>query len=61
MIAQEGDTTTLVFPRGRPGGRSKGDENELIDAGYLCINSLDWMGEVRLEPDFLASVGESLK
>jgi 5'-nucleotidase len=51
-----------MFPRGRPHKATEGDENELIDAGYLCINRLDWIGEAPLEPGFLSAleVGQSI-
>lgn len=42
LVSQEGDVATILFPRGRPHTSVEGDENSLIDAGYLCVNRLDW-------------------
>lgn len=61
LISEEAGAATILFPRGRPHSTTEGDENELIDAGYLCINRLDWIGETRLAAGFLSSLEDSVR
>ena len=48
-----GDRTVLVVPRGRERTSVEGDENSLIDAGYITVNRLNWFGETPLFQDFV--------
>ena len=61
LVSDEPGAATILFPRGRPHSTTEGDENELIDAGYLCINRLDWIGEAPLTADFLSSIERSAR
>jgi 5'-nucleotidase len=56
LISEEPGAATILFPRGRPHSTTEGDENEWIDAGCICINRLDWIGEAPLTAEFLASI-----
>ncbi|MGH7004533.1 MAG: 5'/3'-nucleotidase SurE [Alphaproteobacteria bacterium] len=56
VTATDGDTTTLVVPRGRAHASEAGDENDMIDRGHVCVNRLNWFGESKLDPAFLAGL-----
>ncbi|MEP3302574.1 MAG: 5'/3'-nucleotidase SurE, partial [Roseibium sp.] len=58
IVATEGDVTTLIVPRGRAHDASDGDENDLIDRGYACINRLNWFGQKGLEDSLLRQLSE---
>lgn len=58
IVATEGDVTTLIVPRGRAHDSSHGDENDLIDRGYACINRLNWFGQKGLEDSLLRQLSE---
>ncbi|MGN7773856.1 5'/3'-nucleotidase SurE [Phyllobacterium sp. 22552] len=49
VVSAEGDETTLIVPRGRAHTSEEGDDNDLIDRGYVCINRLNWFGEAQLD------------
>lgn len=53
VIERDGDRTVLVVPRGRERTSVEGDENSLIDAGYITVNRLNWFGETPLFQDFV--------
>lgn len=53
VVATEGDVTTLIVPRGRAHDASDGDENDMIEKGYACINRLNWFGQKTLENSLL--------
>lgn len=57
VLAHDGDTTTLVIPRGRAHDTRPGDENDLLDRGFGSINRLNWSGETPLAADFVAALG----
>ena len=59
LISQEDGAATIIFPRGRSHAATEGDENSLIDAGYLCINRLNWYGETPLEKDLLETAARA--
>lgn len=61
LVASEPGATTIVFPRGRPHTTTEGDENDLINAGYLCINRLNWFGDTRLDDGLLDSIEAALR
>jgi 5'-nucleotidase len=54
ILESDGERTVIIVPRGREHASRTGDENEAIDAGAVTINRLNWFGETRLEPGFLA-------
>ena len=37
-------------------GRAFGDENSLIDAGYVCVNRLNWFGGTPLDTGLLSGL-----
>lgn len=49
VVSAEGELTTLIVPRGRAHTSEEGDDNDLIDRGYVCINRLNWFGEAQLD------------
>jgi 5'-nucleotidase len=49
IVSTDGDLTTLVVPRGRARTSVEGDDNDLIDRGYVCVNRLNWFGQARLD------------
>ncbi|WP_412050759.1 5'/3'-nucleotidase SurE [Hoeflea sp. Naph1] len=53
IVGTDGDVTTLIIPRGRAHHATDGDENDLIDKGYACINRLNWFGQKVLEDSLL--------
>lgn len=56
LVAEEADTTTIVVPRGRQHASTEGDENSLIDAGYVCVNRLNWFGGTPLDTGLLSGL-----
>jgi len=57
-VATEGAVTTLMVPRGRAHAASDGDENDLIDKGYACINRLNWFGQKALDASLLEQLSD---
>jgi len=57
VIETNGDVTVISFPRGRPRTTRAGDENEMIDAGYVTVNRLNWFGQSPLEQGLLDDLG----
>jgi len=53
VLSEEEGKTVLIVPRGRAHASAPGDENDLIDRGYICINRLNWFGETPLGRDLL--------
>ncbi|MET3646713.1 5'/3'-nucleotidase SurE [Phyllobacterium ifriqiyense] len=49
VVSAEGELTTLIVPGGRAHTSEEGDDNDLIDRGYVCINRLNWFGEAQLD------------
>lgn len=58
VVATDGDVTTLMVPRGRAHAASDGDENDLIDQGYACINRLNWFGQKALDASLLEQLSD---
>lgn len=56
VVSAEGDETTLIVPRGRAHTSEEGDDNDLIDRGYVCINRLNWFGEAQLDAGLLGEL-----
>ncbi|MEO3388367.1 5'/3'-nucleotidase SurE [Mesorhizobium sp. CAU 1741] len=52
-IETDGNRTVLVIPRGRAHTATPGDDNSLIDAGFVTINRLNWFGNTPLSQSFL--------
>ncbi|RVA54361.1 5'/3'-nucleotidase SurE, partial [Mesorhizobium sp. M7A.F.Ca.US.001.01.1.1] len=46
----------ITVPRGRAHDSQPGDENDVIDAGFISINRLNWLGETRLDERFLDGI-----
>ena len=57
VVSTDGDQTVLMVPRGRPHSSSEGDDNDLIDRGFICINRLNWFGETVLNESLIKSLG----
>ncbi|WP_420961217.1 5'/3'-nucleotidase SurE [Brucella sp. IR073] len=53
VVSEEEGKTVLIVPRGRAHATRPGDENDLIDRGYVCVNRLNWFGEARMEEALL--------
>ncbi len=53
VVSSDGDETVLMVPRGRPHSSSEGDDNDLIDRGFICINRLNWFGETALNESLI--------
>lgn len=53
VVSKEGDETTLIVPRGRAHTSEEGDDNDLIDRGYVCVNRLNWFGGTQLDAGLL--------
>ena len=53
LVAEAQGVATIIVPRGRPHTTTEGDENDLIDSGFLCVNRLNWYGEDPLTQEFL--------
>lgn len=56
VLHSAGDETVLMVPRGRPHSTQTGDDNDLIDSGYICINRLSWLGETLLNESLIKSL-----
>lgn len=56
VVESDGNRTVLVVPRGRAHTTEPGDENSVIDAGFVSINRLNWFGETRLDDPLLAAI-----
>ncbi len=56
MLESDGDRTVITVPRGRAHASQPGDENAVIDAGFVSINRLNWFGQTRLEERFLDGI-----
>lgn len=56
VVSAEGELTTLIVPRGRAHTSEEGDDNDLIDRGYVCINRLNWFGEAQLDAGLLGEL-----
>jgi 5'-nucleotidase len=57
VLEVDGDKTIITVPRGRPHTTQSGDENDVIDAGFLSINRVNWFGETRLSQGFVDKIG----
>ncbi|KXF76459.1 5'/3'-nucleotidase SurE [Paramesorhizobium deserti] len=57
IVSEEDGQTVLIVPRGRAHSSTPGDENDLIDRGYICVNRLNWFGETGLEDEILERLG----
>jgi 5'-nucleotidase len=53
VLEIDGDRTIITVPRGRPHTSQSGDENDVIDAGFVSINRVNWYGETRLRQSFV--------
>lgn len=53
VLSSDGDTTVLMVPRGRAHSTQTGDDNDLIDRGFICINRLNWFGETLLNENLI--------
>ncbi|MBB2973624.1 5'/3'-nucleotidase SurE [Mesorhizobium sp. RMAD-H1] len=56
VVSEEEGETVLIVPRGRAHATVPGDENDLIDRGYVCVNRLNWFGEARVGEELLEGV-----
>ena len=56
IVESDGDRTVITVPRGRAHASEPGDENEVIDTGYVSINRLNWFGETRLDERFVGGI-----
>lgn len=56
VVESEGDRTVIIVPRGRPRTTTEGDENSMIDAGFVTVNRLNWFGGTRLDDGFVAGL-----
>ncbi len=56
VVEEDGDRTVIIVPRGRPHTSIEGDENSMIDAGFVTVNRLNWFGGTRLEDGFVAGL-----
>ena len=59
VLEADGDKTIITIPRGRPHTTSKGDENDVIDSGFVSVNRVNWFGETRLSESFVADLARS--
>jgi 5'-nucleotidase len=55
-VEEDGDRTVIIVPRGRPHTSIEGDENSMIDAGFVTVNRLNWFGGMRLEDELVAGL-----
>lgn len=53
VLSSEGATTQVIVPRGRSNATSAGDDNNMIDSGFVCVNRLNWFGETAFTPESL--------
>jgi 5'-nucleotidase len=56
IVESDGDRTVIVVPRGRGHATTAGDENSVIDAGFVTINRPTWLGETRLDEHFMTGI-----
>lgn len=56
VVSHDGNETVLIVPRGRPHSTQAGDDNALIDSGFICINRLNWFGETALNESLIKSL-----
>ncbi len=56
IMESDGDRTVIVVPRGRQHATVDGDENSVIDAGFITINRPAWFGETRLDEHFITGI-----
>lgn len=56
LVSESADVTTIVVPRGRQHASTEGDENNLIEAGHVCVNRLNWFGGTPLEDGLLGNL-----
>jgi 5'-nucleotidase len=56
VVEEDGDRTVIIVPRGRPHTSIEGDENSMIDAGFVTVNRLNWFGGMRLEDELVAGL-----
>lgn len=56
IVESDGDRTVIVVPRGREHATTDGDENSLIDAGFVTLNRPTWLGETRLDEHFITGI-----
>ncbi|UVK56680.1 5'/3'-nucleotidase SurE [Mesorhizobium sp. AR02] len=56
IVESDGDRTVITVPRGRAHASELGDENAVIDAGFVSINRLNWFGETQLDERFLGGI-----
>lgn len=56
IISMKGDETVLIVPRGRPHSSSEGDDNDVIDRGFISVNRLNWFGGTLLDDHFIKAL-----
>ena len=56
VVEEDGDRTVIIVPRGRPHTTIEGDENSMIDSGFVTVNRLNWFGGTRLDDGFVAGL-----
>lgn len=61
VVKEEGDVIELVVPRGREHATTTGDENSLIDEGFVTMNRLNWFGETPLGGGFMEGLRAAAK
>lgn len=58
VVSSTGDETVIMVPRGRPKTTRFGEDNDLIDSGYICINRLNWFGELPLNNNTISLLSQ---
>ncbi len=56
VVEEDGDRTVIIVPRGRSHTTIEGDENSMIDSGFVTVNRLNWFGGTRLDDGFVAGL-----
>ena len=56
VVESDGDRTVIVVPRGREHATTTGDENSLIDSGFVTINRPTWFGQTPLDKHFITGI-----
>jgi 5'-nucleotidase len=56
VVEEDSDRTVIIVPRGRPHTTIEGDENSMIDSGFVTVNRLNWFGGTRLDDGFVAGL-----
>ena len=59
VLETDGDRVVITVPRGRAHATQSGDENDVIDAGFVSVNRVNWFGETRLSDSFMDSLGRN--